>query len=124
MVVFDAEAVGVLRDELVTEVGVYRARKLLLRFGYRSGHADLHLPGPAYDFDSEQEPLSAGPVIHTDEGVVRAEPTEPRSDRGTGELHFSGVWHDTYEAEQHFAYDEPADEPEPYLEALDPFYER
>lgn len=111
MVVFNAEAIGLLRQELMNEVGPERTRRLLLQFGYQSGHADLHQLKVAYDFDTEQDLLSAGPVIHTYEGIVKAEPTELRYDRETGEFHFTGVWHNSYEAEQHLAYNEPADEP-------------
>jgi hypothetical protein len=64
-----------------------------------------------YTFDTEMDLLASGPVIHTWEGIVQATPKEIRFDRARGEFYFSGVWMNSYEAEQHLSFNPPATEP-------------
>ncbi len=53
-----------------------------------------------YEFDSEMDLLASGPVIHTWEGIVHAQPKEIKFDPDTREFFFTGVWSNSYEAEQ------------------------
>jgi len=64
-----------------------------------------------YAFDTEIDLLASGPVIHTWEGVVQASPLDIRFDRSTREFYFTGVWSNSYEAEQHLSFNEPFTEP-------------
>lgn len=104
LAMFDVEAIGLLRKLLVDELGIEKARQLFLRFGYQNGYADFIQMKTNYTFDSEMDSLAAGPVIHTWEGIVKASPTEIRFNRDTGEFYFTGVWTNSYEAEQHLAF--------------------
>lgn len=108
---FDANAMGLLRYELVQKLGTYETRKLFLKFGYINGYADFLQFKTSYEFDNEIELLSAGPIMHTWEGIVKAIPKEIRFDRSTGEFYFTGIWKNSYEAEQHLTYSEPSPEP-------------
>ncbi len=65
----------------------------------------------ACEFDTEMDLLASGPVIHTWEGIVKATPTEIRYDRATGEFYFTGVWTNSYEAEQHLTFNSEWDAP-------------
>lgn len=111
MVILNAEALGLLRHNLIESFGYEAARELFLEFGYQSGHADLLQMKMAYDFDGEEELLAAGPVVHSYEGIVNAEPTELEFDRDAGHFHFRGVWHNSYEAEQHLIYQQESESP-------------
>jgi len=111
LVIFDTNAIGLLRQDLIEELGIYRARKFFLRFGYQNGYADFMQMKLNYQFDTEMDLLASGPVIHTWEGVVQATPTEIHYDRQTGEFFFTGVWSNSYEAEQHLSYNEPEAQP-------------
>ena len=104
LVMFDVEAIGLLRKLLIDELGVKKARKIFLQFGYQQGFADFLQMKVNYSFDSEMDLLASGPVIHTWEGVVKAVPKEIRFDRKTGEFYFTGTWTNSYEAAQHRAY--------------------
>lgn len=64
-----------------------------------------------YAFDTEMDLLASGPVIHSWEGIVNARPKEIHFDRAKGEFHFTGVWTNSYEAEQHLSFGPPAIEP-------------
>lgn len=111
LVLFDANAIGLLRQNLIETLGVERAREFFLRFGYQNGFADFMQMKINYEFDSEIELLASGPVIHTWEGIVRAAPTEIRMDKEKGDFYFTGVWTNSYEAEQHLCFNPKSHEP-------------
>lgn len=111
LVIFDANAVGLLRQSLVDELGPEKARKIFLEFGYQNGYADFMQMKINYEFDTEMDLLASGPVIHTWEGIVQATPIEIRYDRDTGEFFFTGKWTNSYEAEQYLSYNVEADAP-------------
>jgi hypothetical protein len=113
LVIFDANAIGLLRQNLIDYLGTDKAREFFLKFGFENGYSDFIQMKVAYgnEFDSEMDLLASGPVIHTWEGVVHAAPTEIRYDRETGEFYFTGIWTNSYEADQHLSYNEAGREP-------------
>jgi hypothetical protein len=111
LAIFDTNAIGLLRQSIIKEFGWEKARELFLKFGYQNGYSDFMQMKMNYTFDTEMDLLASGPVIHTWEGIVRATPTEIRFDRGTGEFFFTGVWTNSYEAEQHLTFQDYAKEP-------------
>jgi hypothetical protein len=111
LVIFDANAIGLLRQNLLKELGWEKARRFFLCFGYQQGFADFMQMKLNYTFDSEMDLLASGPVIHTWEGIVQATPKEIRYDRKTGEFYFTGVWTNSYEADQFLSFNRPAKEP-------------
>jgi hypothetical protein len=111
LVIFSTNAIGLLRQSLIEQLGFSKARELWLQFGYQNGYADFLQMKLNYQFDTELELLASGPVIHTWEGIVQATPKEIRFNRDTGEFFFTGVWTNSYEAEQHLSYYEVASEP-------------
>jgi hypothetical protein len=111
LVIFDADSIGLLRSELVQALGKDKARDLLLRFGYQSGYSDFLQMQMNHVFDTEQDLLASGPVIHTWEGVVHASPREIAFDRAEGKFFFTGVWTNSYEATQYLSFNDTADEP-------------
>jgi hypothetical protein len=110
LVILDASSMGLLRQELLELLGWEKARALFLKFGYQNGYADFMQMRLAYQFDSEMDLLASGPVIHTWEGIVQATPKELRFDRSTGEFFFTGVWKNSYEADQFLCFNTPAAE--------------
>lgn len=107
----NAQSLGLLRQQLVEALGAEDAREQIFRFGFQSGYADyLHIE-KNYEFETADDLLQAGPKIHTDKGIVAAEPKEMDYDREEGEFYFSGVWHNSYEAEQHLIYNGESDHP-------------
>ena len=111
MVLFNTEAIGLLRSQIVDSLGYEEARRLLLRFGFKSGYTDFLEMKTRYDWDSPDELLEVGPLMHTYEGVVGVEPTEMDFDFDTGEFYFRGLWHNSYEAIQHRIHHGVNDEP-------------
>jgi hypothetical protein len=64
-----------------------------------------------YSFETEVDLLATGPVIHSYEGLVQATPKEIRFDRRTRDFYFTGIWSNSFEAEQHLAFNEVARQP-------------
>jgi hypothetical protein len=111
LVIFDANAIGLLRQSLLEELGWEKARRFFLRFGFQNGYSDFLQMKLGYEFDSEMDLLASGPVIHTWEGIVHATPKALEFDRETGAFEFTGVWTNSYEAEQHLTFNDAGDEP-------------
>ena len=64
-----------------------------------------------YKWDNPTELLSAGPTIHTWEGIVQATPKEIKINPEKKEFYFTGVWKNSYEAEQHLTFNKVSKEP-------------
>src|SRR5262245_16358114 len=85
------------------------ARAVLTRFGYAHGWRVAETLRTGFPWDSEDEWKAAGARLHTIQGIVRAEVT--RSSLSSGTPVAEGIWHDSYEAEQHLLHLGQADEP-------------
>lgn len=109
-VLFNAEALGLLRRELVEALGMSGARHILTRFGYAHGWRAADALEHAFDWDSPLEWQRAGGRLHQLQGLLAYEPV-PRA-AGEAPRHFAqSIWHDSYEAEAHLAQFGPAEEP-------------
>lgn len=111
LVIVDANAIGLLRQNLISELGWKQARTFFLKFGYQNGFSDFLQIKTNYKFKDEMELLASGPVIHTWEGIVHAQPTHIEFNRDTGDFLFTGIWSNSYEAQQHISYNEADSEP-------------
>jgi hypothetical protein len=83
----------------------------MIRFGFQNGFGDFMQMKINYEFDSEMDLLASGPVIHTWEGIVKAKPLMLEFDRDKGSFLFTGIWENSYEAEQHLMFNDIAKEP-------------
>ncbi|HPM37915.1 MAG TPA: XylR N-terminal domain-containing protein [candidate division Zixibacteria bacterium] len=108
VLILDANAIGMLRQNLLDTLGWAQARDFLLRFGYQHGYSDFMQIRHNFEFADEMDLLCAGPVLHTYEGIVKAAPTEIRFDRHSREFQFAGIWTNSWEAEQHLAFNPPS----------------
>lgn len=111
LLIFAADAIGLLRQKLLEELGSERTREFFLKFGYQNGYADFMQMKINYEFTDEMELFASGPVLHTWEGIVHAAAQEFRCDRESGDFYFSGIWSNSYEAEQHLSYNPLSAEP-------------
>lgn len=111
MLLYDADAMGILRRELVDTVGRSVARGLLTRLGYANGYRDAHTLKELFRWDSPEEWYKAGPAFHALEG--KAVPTQIRvsglADGGQPEIEI--WWDNCHETEQHRRHLGPATEP-------------
>jgi hypothetical protein len=108
LVILGANSLGVLRQEVIEELGFEKARSLYLRFGFKSGYTDFLQLKLSQTFDSDEELLLMGPILHSHEGIVKAVPREFHFRRESREFFFTGIWMNSYEAEQHLIHNIPS----------------
>jgi DNA-binding NtrC family response regulator len=101
VVILSAAAMGLMRKELVDTLGLAAARRVLLRFGFADGYHDAVNLRARSNWTSPLDGLRAGAMLHTLEGIVRAEVRRVDYDEETGRFEEEVSWHDSYEAEQH-----------------------
>ncbi len=111
LIILSSKAMGLLRHNIIKQVGVDNARKLLYKFGYQNGYTDFLEIRANYKFDTLNDLLASGPTIHTWEGIVQATPKEIKIDHLSKQFYFSGVWKNSYEAQQHLLYYEKGNLP-------------
>jgi len=99
VVILSAAAMGLLRKELIDTFGDDVARRLLLRFGYADGYHDAVNMRSRSEWNDPLDGLRAGAVLHTLEGIVRADIV--RLEAKDGRLDAEYAWRDSYEAQQH-----------------------
>ena len=109
VLLLDAVALGLLRKELIDTLGLTAARAVLTRFGYAHGWRVAETLRTGFPWDSEDEWRAAGARLHTIQGIVRAEVT--RASVSSAAPGAEGIWHDSYEAEQHLLHLGQAEEP-------------
>ena len=101
VVILSAAAMGLMRKELVDTLGQETARHLLLRFGFADGYHDAVNLRARSNWSDPLDGIRAGAMLHTLEGIVRADVRRVEHDEETGRFEQEVTWHDSYEAEQH-----------------------
>src|SRR6187549_2420322 len=101
VVILSAAAMGLMRKELVDTLGLETARRILLRFGFADGYHDAVNLRARSNWRHPIDGLRAGAMLHTLEGIVRADVRRVDYDDETGRFEEEVRWHDSYEAEQH-----------------------
>lgn len=104
MVLMDVNAFGLLRESLISSMGLERARVILLQFGYQSGFSDFLQIKTNYTFESEEELLLTGFNLMGWEGVCGCIINDVRFSHSRKELQISGECNNSFEAEQHLIY--------------------
>jgi DNA-binding NtrC family response regulator len=101
VVLLSAAAMGLMRKELIDTLGLDTARRLFLRFGFADGYHDAVSLRDRSTWTTPLEGLRAGIVLHSLEGIVRAEITTLEHDGASGRFEEEMVWHNSYVAEHH-----------------------
>lgn len=101
MLLIHSAVMGSLRKELVTTMGVERARGFLMRFGYESGMKDAELAHKIRPEISKADAFLVGPQLHCIKGMVRVEPVALDFDVDEGRFYGEFNWFDSFESEVH-----------------------
>lgn len=101
MVLIHAEAMGVLRKEMIDTLGMDRARGLLTRMGYASGIHDARMARRMTPNASDSDLLLMGPKLHTMEGMVKVSPLQLEMDISKGIYRGEFLWEYAFEGEVH-----------------------
>ncbi len=98
VVLLDATALGLLRKELIEDLGWNGARMVLTRFGFAHGWRAAENLRHDFPWDSDEEWRNAGAALVMLLGHAVVERVSSESaDRQV----FEAIWKDSYEAEQH-----------------------
>ncbi len=100
-IIFNTAAMGALRQQLIETLSTKYAMGILSRFGYNHGYNDAKQLSENFDWETEDDWLAAGSFIQMLEGLVHVTPQEIEFDRGTNYFYMRGIWHNSYEAEEH-----------------------
>src|SRR6476620_2518192 len=103
LLLIDAEAMGLLRREIIGVLGQDMARRLFTRYGYACGYSDALRLHQDYAWETEEEWMMAGPMMHMLEGIVKVLPTRLEYSRAEDRFIIEGEWVNSYEAQQHIA---------------------
>lgn len=96
-----ATAWGVLRKDLITALGVQRAKRFLLRYGYQCGVHEARILKNTINWQDDLEWLIAGSKMHYLTGRAFSYPETFNVDMKKGFFDVSGYWIDSDEANQH-----------------------
>lgn len=110
-VIFDVEALGVLREQLIKTIGEELAMGVLTRVGYSNGYSDAAMLKESVSWATDMDWLAAGPTLHGLEGIVSALPQQIEFDRQTGHFDMHGTWMNSYEVAGHLLRYGPASHP-------------
>jgi PAS domain S-box-containing protein len=108
---FEVEAIGMLRHQLIAGLGPEAAKGILFRLGYIQGYQDADSLAAAYHWATETDWLAAGWAISKLAGMVSVETHQLEFERQTGHFLMSGLWRNSYEAETHRHYVGPGAAP-------------
>jgi len=111
MLLVQATALGYLRRELVSMLGVERAKGLFLRLGYQSGLRDAELARKLRPEFDAVEMFLTGPQLHALKGMVKVTPLEMNIDIENGQFYADLEWQNSYEVDNCLADGLQSDEP-------------
>ena len=100
-VIFNTEAIAALRHQLMMTLGQDVARSILARFGYTQGYQDAARLNETFDWETENDWLTAGFSLHTLAGVALITVDQLQFDRVTGNFFVRAVCRNSYEAEEY-----------------------
>lgn len=98
VLIFDALALGLLREELIETLGHNATRGIMTRFGYAHGWRTAEML--RHDYPELFKDSWTGPKLHALHGLVTPE-TNVRLNGEDGELLIEGTWRDSYEVDQY-----------------------
>ncbi len=101
MLLWDADAFGNLRKELIESLGVDAARGILRRFGFANGYRDALSTRALFTWPNDTEWWLTCPALQGAEGKVKPEVQRLELDREAGHFLLEVAWHNAYEAAQH-----------------------
>jgi two-component system response regulator HydG len=107
MLLLDADAMGLLRRELIDTLGLAAAKRILTRFGYACGYRDALTSKELLQWKDEDELWELGPWLLTQEGIAVVRVLHSRIDAANNIFEVDAEWFNSYEAEQHRQHIEP-----------------
>ncbi|WP_134700628.1 XylR N-terminal domain-containing protein [Ammoniphilus sp. YIM 78166] len=115
MIISSADAWGALSRDLITALGIERAKRFLLRYGWNCGVHEARIFKNMFQWDDDMEWLLAGSKMHNISGRVFSVPIKLNIQMKTGLFDVEGYWFNSYEATQYLKRFSPHHEPVCYF---------
>ncbi|MNF42997.1 Transcriptional regulatory protein ZraR [compost metagenome] len=103
VMLMQSSALGALRSELIETIGLDKTRGLFTRLGWMSGARDAQLVRERWPDGDHAALFSAGPRLHSLEGVVKNEVIRFEFDNLHGHFYAEFIWHNSIEDDSHIA---------------------
>jgi purine catabolism regulator len=107
MVISSADAWGTLCRDLIMALGIERAKRFLLRYGYTCGVHEAKMLKELFKWENNKEWLLAGVRMHNISGRSSSVPTKLNIDTENGVFDVEGYWFNSYEAKQYLQHFPP-----------------
>ncbi len=106
LLLFDSNAMGLIFYGMIEKLGLEATSQIFIQSGFEHGFSDFIAMKAVYGdkFDSEVDLFASGPVIHSWEGLVNAQPTKIEIDRKSGHFICEGIWRNSWQAEQYLTF--------------------
>lgn len=111
VLILNADAIGLLRKDLICTLGTEQAKGFLIRYGYACGYSDAVNVMRDFPLEDKRDLYRLGAIFHTWVGMANVTPVEIRCNENERSWFFEGMWLNSYEAENHLKHFGPAGEP-------------
>lgn len=101
MFISSADAWGALIKDLVLALGIERAKRFLLRYGYQCGRHEALMLKDMFNWESKKEWIMGGVKMHSLSGRTSSDPIKVHIDIENQEFDVEGYWNQSYEAKQY-----------------------
>ncbi|MEW9673357.1 XylR N-terminal domain-containing protein [Ammoniphilus sp. 3BR4] len=115
MIISSAEAWGALSRDLILALGIERAKRFLLRYGWNCGVHEARIFKDMFQWEDDMEWILAGSKMHNISGRVFSTPARLNIQVKTGVFDVEGYWYNSYEAAQYLKHFSPHHEPVCYF---------
>ncbi len=111
ILILNANAIGILRKDLIYTLGKEKAKGFLIRFGFNNGFRDVENLMNDFPRIDKEGRYHLARNFHTFIGMANVISSEKRPDDVDHSWMCEGSWYDSYEAEHHIKHFGPATEP-------------
>ncbi|AJY76144.1 XylR N-terminal domain-containing protein [Paenibacillus beijingensis] len=101
MILTSTEAWGQLCRDLIVALGMERAKRFLMRYGWKFGVSEAQYLNDMFSWDDDLEWILAGSKMHSIAGRVFSTPVRLNINKSEGLFDVEGFWVNSYEALQY-----------------------
>ncbi|WP_240417244.1 XylR N-terminal domain-containing protein [Paenibacillus periandrae] len=101
MIISSAVAWGLLGRDLIVALGIERAKRFLMRYGWNCGLHEAEVFKDLFPWENELDWIFAGQQMHSLSGRVRSVLESSTIDKPAGIFNVEGYWYDSYEGKQY-----------------------
>jgi len=111
VLILNANAIGILRKDLIYTLGIEKAKGFLIRFGFNNGYQDVENIMRDLHQEDKNDRYQLAIHFHTFIGMANVTPLMNHRNKAEHTWLCEGTWHDSYEAEHHIKHFGSATEP-------------